>query len=179
MLMNPWLRKFALTTHVVSSVGWLGAVVGFLVLSIAGVSSEDNDVVRGSYVAMNLIGAYMIVPFSIAAMVSGTLQSLGTHWGFMRHYWVIVKFGLTFVATGLLLLHQYTAVAAAARRVSAAAGNTVPEVGQLGTQLVADSALALVVLLVTTTLSVYKPWGRTRYGRRKAKQERERATERS
>jgi hypothetical protein len=30
MTMGPGLRKLALTTHVTSSVGWLGAVVGFL-----------------------------------------------------------------------------------------------------------------------------------------------------
>ena len=75
-------------------------------------------------------------------------------------------------ATILLVLHQFTAVAGAARRVSGTAAGTLPEVGRLGTQLVADASLALVVLLVTTTLSVYKPWGRTGYGRRKQQQER-------
>ena len=35
--MTPGLRKFALTTHVTSSVGWLGAVGAFLALAIAGV----------------------------------------------------------------------------------------------------------------------------------------------
>src|SRR5688500_12819056 len=121
MLMRPWPRKLALTAHVVSSVGWLGAVAGFLVLSIAGLTSTDADIVRGSYVAMNLIGAYMIVPLSLAALLTGTIQALGTHWGFLRHYWVIVKFALTLVATALLLLHQYTAVAEAARRASGTA----------------------------------------------------------
>jgi hypothetical protein len=32
-----------------------------------------------------------------------------------------------------------------------------------------------LVLLVTTTLSVYKPWGRTRYGLRKRQEERRQA----
>ncbi len=34
-----------------------------------------------------------------------------------------------------------------------------------------DAGLAVLVLLVTTTLSVYKPWGRTPYGRRMQQQE--------
>lgn len=34
-----------------------------------------------------------------------------------------------------------------------------------------DAALAIVVLLAITALAVYKPWGRTRYGRRKQQQE--------
>lgn len=31
-------------------------------------------------------------------------------------------------------------------------------------QLMADAAAALVVLLAITTISMYKPWGRARYG---------------
>jgi hypothetical protein len=35
---------------------------------------------------------------------------------------------------------------------------------------VIDAGLALLVLLATTTLSVYKPWGITPYGRRRQHQ---------
>ena len=165
--MTPALRRLSFTAHVTSSVGWLGAVASFLVLSIAGLTSQDAETVRGAYLAMNLLGQFIIVPLSLAALLTGLVQSLGTHWGLFRHYWVLVKLTLTIGATLLLLLHQFTAVAGAARRVSAAAPGTFPEVGRLGTQLVSDAGLAVLVLLVTATLSVYKPWGSTRYGRRK------------
>jgi hypothetical protein len=171
--MTPALRKLTLTAHVASSVGWLGAVAAFLVLSIAGLTSQDAELVRGAYLAVNLLGQFLIVPLSLAALLTGLVQSLGTHWGLFRHYWVLVKFTLTIGATILLLLHQFTAVAGAARRVSEAAAGTLPDVGRLGTQLVGDAGLAVLVLLVNTTLSVYKPWGRTPYGRRKQQQEQE------
>jgi hypothetical protein len=148
------------------SVGWLGAIAGFLVLSIAGLTSQDPERVRAAYIAMNLIGQSAIVPLSVAALLTGLVQALGTHWGLFRYYWVVVKFALTIGATILLLLHQFTAVAVAASRVSGVAAGTLPEVGRLGTQLVGDAGLAVLVLLATTTLSVYKPWGLTRYGRR-------------
>jgi hypothetical protein len=54
MAMTSGLRKFALTTHVTSSVGWLGAVGAFLALAIAGVGSEDAQIVRAAYLAMHL-----------------------------------------------------------------------------------------------------------------------------
>lgn len=158
--MAPGVRKFALVAHVTSSVGWLGSVVAFLVLSVAGLTSEHADTVRGAYVAMNLIGLTAIVPLSLAALLTGLIQSLGTHWGLFKHYWVLAKFALTLVATTLLLLHQFTAVAGAAAHVSAASPGTLPDVGGLATQLVFDAGAAVLVLLVTTTLSVYKPWGR-------------------
>lgn len=164
--MTPALRKLNLTAHVTSSVGWLGAVAAFLALSIAGLASREVEAVRSAYVAMNLIGLFVIVPLSLASLTTGLVQSLSTHWGLFRYYWVTVKFVLTTGATILLLLHQFTAVTGAARRVSNTALGALPEVGRLGPQLVGDAALAAVTLLVTTTLSVYKPWGRTRYGRR-------------
>jgi hypothetical protein len=40
-------------------------------------------------------------------------------------------------------------------------------------QLVATSGAALLVLLVATTLSVYKPRGMTPYGRRKEREQRQ------
>lgn len=168
--MTPALRKLSLTAHVTSSVGWLGAVVGFLVLSIAGLTSQDADTVRGAYVAMNLIGQFAIVPLSIAALLTGLAQSLGTHWGLFRHYWVLVKLTLTVASIIALLLHQFTAVTGAAQRVTGTAPGILPDVGRLGPQLVGDSGLALLVLLAITTLATYKPWGRTSYGRRKQRQ---------
>jgi hypothetical protein len=166
--MTPRVRKLTLTAHVTSSVGWLGAVAAFLVLSIAGLTSADPRVVRGAYLAMDLIGRFLIVPMSGAALATGLVQGLATEWGLFRYYWITVKFVLTVLATIALLLHQYTAVAEAARRVSGTSAGPMagPELGRLGIQLVADASLAIVVLLAATTLSVYKPWGLTRYGRR-------------
>lgn len=165
--MTPLVRKLALTAHITSSVGWLGAVAAFLVLSIAGLTRHDAELVRGVYLAMELIGWFMIVPLSAAALLTGVVQALGTKWGLFQHYWVVIKFLLTVFATIALLLHQFTAVAGAARRASAAAPGTFPDVGGLGVQLVGDAGVALFVLLVITTLSVFKPWGKTPYGRRR------------
>lgn len=159
MIMTPGVRKFALIAHVVSSVGWLGSIAAFLVLSIAGLTSRNAEIVRGAYLAMNLVGQFAIVPLSLLAVLTGVVQGLGTHWGLFRYYWVLTKFTLTIVATLLLILHQFKAVAVAAARVSVAARDTMPNVGRLGSQLVFDASAALLVLLVTTTLSVYKPWG--------------------
>jgi hypothetical protein len=39
----------ALTAHIAASVGWLGAVAGFLALSIAGLTSQDVQTVRAAY----------------------------------------------------------------------------------------------------------------------------------
>src|SRR5688572_18443713 len=45
------------------------------------------------------------------------------------------------------------------------------ELAGLRIQLLADAAAALIVLLVATTLSIYKPRGMTAYGRRRQLEE--------
>ena len=81
MSMTPRLRKFTLTAHVTFSVGWLGAVVACLALAIAGLTRQDAQVVRAAFLSMELIGWFVIVPLSLAALFTGLVQSLGTEWG--------------------------------------------------------------------------------------------------
>ena len=78
MIMTPSLRKLALTAHVTSSVGWLGAVAAFLALAIAGLTSRDPQMVRAAYLAMELTGWFVIVPLSLASPLTGLVQSLCT-----------------------------------------------------------------------------------------------------
>ena len=165
MMMTPSLRKFALTTHVASSVGWLGSVAGFLALAIAGVTAQDPQIVRSAYLSMHLITWFVIVPFSLAGFLTGAVQSLGTPWGLFRHYWVVTKLLLTTLATIILLVHTQPIDRVAA--MAAVSTLSTGDLWQLRLQLVGDASAALFVLFVTTTLSVYKPWGLTPYGLRK------------
>ena len=73
--MTPGLRKFALTAHVTFSVGWLGAVVAYLALAIACLTSRDAQAVRSGYLAMELTGWFVIVPLSLAALLTGLARS--------------------------------------------------------------------------------------------------------
>lgn len=171
--MTPALRRLNFLGHVTFSVGWLGAVASFLALSVAGLASRDPETLRSAYVAMNLLGEYVIVPLSVIALVTGVVQSLGTHWGLLRYYWVVVKLVLTMLATAVLVMHQFTAVRAAAQRATQSALGTLPDVGRLGVQLAVDSALAVLTLLVVTAIAVYKPWGKTPYGLRSTQAARE------
>jgi hypothetical protein len=170
MTMTPRLRRLALTAHVTSSVGWLGAVAGFLALAVAGLTSQDAQMVRAAYLAMDLTAWFVIVPLSLASPLTGLVQALGTTWGLFRHYWVLAKFLMTIPASMVLLLHMRPI-----SRIAGVAAETTlssADLRGLRIQLVANAGAALLVLLVATTLSVYKPPGMTRYGRRKQHEQR-------
>ncbi|RBY95038.1 hypothetical protein DQ244_05110 [Blastococcus sp. TBT05-19] len=162
--MPPTLRKVALTLHVTTSVGWLGAVAAFLALAVTGLTADGDATARGAYVAADVITWAVIVPLALASLVTGVVQSVATPWGLLRHYWVVVKLVLTLVATGLLLLHTQPighlgAVAAAGEPLTA-------DLDGMRGQLLFDAVAALVVLLGATVLAVVKPRGVTRFGRR-------------
>jgi hypothetical protein len=176
MIMSSGVRKFALTAHVTSSVGWIGAVAGFLALAVAALVTEDAQRVRATYLAMELTAWFVIVPLSLASLLSGLVQSLGTVWGLFRHYWVLFKLLINLFATILLLMYMQTLGYFA----GAVADTTLSSADVLALRSISPvlhAGAALFLLLVATTLAVYKPRGVTPYGQRKQREERQRLNE--
>ena len=163
-IMPPMVRKAVLTLHIISSVGWLGAVAAFLVLAVTGLTSTDAQLVRAVYVSMNLVGWAIIFPLSLASLLSGIIQGLGTVWGLFRHYWVLIKLIITALATALLLVHLQPVTTMANMALAADLGPS--DMNGMRVQLVFDAGAAILALLVTSVLSVYKPRGLTRHGQK-------------
>jgi hypothetical protein len=161
---TPGLRKFTLLAHITSSVGWFGAVIPYLALAVLGLTSHDAQIERASLISMELIGWYVIVPFGLAALLSGLVQSLGTQWGLFRHWWILAKLLLTIFAVVVLFRHMedVSRVARIVKETALPAVNFRPELIHAGG--------GLLVLLAAMTLSVIKPWGMTPYGRRQTSQ---------
>src|SRR5918993_3618662 len=99
MAFSPALRRFTFTTHVTSSVGWIGAVLVFLALAAIGLTSQDERTVRGAYLVMAPAAWFVLVPLAHASLLSGIALSLGTTSGLFRHHWVLVKLLITVFAT--------------------------------------------------------------------------------
>ncbi|MGP4011670.1 hypothetical protein [Streptomyces sp. 4N124] len=169
MTMPPRLRKLALIVHVTSSVGWLGVVLAFLALSVIGLTGQDPATVRGVYLVMEPAARYALVPLSFAALLTGIVQSLGTPWGLLRHYWVLFKLLINVVATAVLLIYMGTF-----RSMAHMAADPEAELSSVRNFSPAlHSVLALVVLLLAVALAVYKPRGVTPFGQRKQRAQRE------
>ena len=171
MTLSPRLRRLVLTAHVVSSVGWLGAVATTLALGVVGLTSQDPQTVRGAYIALEPTGWLVLVPLSLASLLTGFIQSLGTKWGLFRHYWVLFKLLINVVASIILVMYMQTLgffADSAAQATSPGAGLAVLR----SPSVVLHAGGALVLLLLATVLSVYKPRGMTRRGWRRQQEER-------
>jgi uncharacterized membrane protein len=162
IIMNPGLRRLTFTTHVTSSLGWFGAVIVFLALAVIAMTSQDERTVRGAYLVMAPAAWFVLVPLAHASLLTGIALSLGTTWGLIRHYWVVLKLGITVFCTAILLIYMGTFRQMAG--VAADPGVDLALVRNASPML--HAILALVLLVVATWLGVYKPFGMTPYGMR-------------
>ena len=76
--MTPGLRKVTFTTPITSSAGWFGAVLVLLALAAIGLTSQDEQTVRGAYLLMAPAAWCVLVPLAHASLHSGIALSLGT-----------------------------------------------------------------------------------------------------
>ena len=65
-------RKLLLTTHVVASIGWVGALAVFMAHAIASLTSQDPFIVRAACLAMALTAWFVILPLSLASLITAS-----------------------------------------------------------------------------------------------------------
>lgn len=152
--LNRRTRRSVLVAHVAVSVSWLGLTIGLLTLGLTAFLTGDPGTAQAATRAMKIFGDWLIVPTAFLSLVSGLVLALGTPWGLARHRWVWAKFWITLVTTGLTVFSLRPGIN------EAAAG------GAIDTDLVIGPAVASATYLFVTAVSVLKPWGLTRRGRR-------------
>lgn len=154
------VRRATLVVHVAASAGWLGLTLGLLALALTAYTTESASVIEASYRSMRVFTDWLVLPVAFLTLVSGLVLSLGTKWGLARHRWVFIKFWLTLATTTGSALALRPGVSSAADTV--AAGGTVTE----PRDLLMGPVVSLTAYLFMTVISVLKPWGLTRRGRR-------------
>ena len=168
--MTPALRRFTFTTHITSSVGWVGAALAFLALAVIGFTSDDPVEVRGAYLLMAPAAWFVLVPLAHASLLSGIALSLGTTWGLFRYYWVVLKLSITVFATVILLIYMGTF-----RQMAGVAADPVVDLAAVrNASPIVHAVLALVLLVTATALGIYKPLGMTAYGEHRLEDQRHR-----
>ncbi|MFE2557355.1 hypothetical protein ACFXGT_15275 [Streptomyces sp. NPDC059352] len=152
-------RKAILTLHVTVAVGWVGIEIAQLILGLVGLTTDDAGVVRATRVVMEILGIELIAGIAWTTLLTGLLLAVATQWGLLKHYWIVTKLVITvaLMLNGHFLLQHWL-------REQAEVGKA-PE--SLSLQLVVVMGIALGLLVTATALSIYKPWGKTRHGRRR------------
>jgi hypothetical protein len=154
--------------HVIVSVGWLGTDLCILALGITGQVTSNPHTRYAAYTALAVMGRVMTIPISLLALLTGLLLALGTAWGLVRNYWVLVKLTLTLIAVILTIFplrFMMTDAAAEIAKVPVEKATSVG-LGMVGINLIVAPIVALCLYSTNVVLSIFKPWGKTIYGRR-------------
>ncbi|HZE39539.1 MAG TPA: hypothetical protein VE172_12085 [Stackebrandtia sp.] len=158
------VRKSLLAAHVITSVGWLGITLADLVLAITVNTTSQPATQHSIYWVLRIIGNVVLLPISLSALVTGVLVSLGTPWGLLRYRWVLVKFGLTVVT---VLLTWFSLTPGLRESAAIVAHTPFDQMARVdGSDLMYAACVSTTVYTGNVLLSIFKPWGRTGWGRR-------------
>lgn len=160
--LSPRLRKFFLTLHVGTSVGWLGASMGMVVLSVTGLVTRNPELRHHAYAFMHIFDLTIVIPLVVLSIVTGLVVSFGTPWGLIRYWWVLVKFVLALGIVAFAGVRENFWVRGLVARTAEDRG---ADLGGVDFWLTVCMVAFCVALWTATTLSIYKPWGKTKWGR--------------
>lgn len=166
MTLSPSLRKLVLTIHVITTMGWLGSAAAYIPIAAYVLNNQDADMVRSAIQIMSLVANFIVVPVAFASLLTGVALSLGTRWGLFRHYWIFFKLLFTVIAVFMLVAYIVELNHAASIASKSILSSTDLSILKDSIHIVHPSG-GLLIVLVATVLSVYKPKGMTRYGWRK------------
>ena len=153
-------RKAALLVHVVSGGVWIGVDVIVAVLVLTG-RFADSPSTRG--LAYRALASFVVWPMLTAGLVclaSGLLLGLGSKYGLVRYWWVLVKLVLNVLLCTLVLVALQPGMdEVAAYGVALESGGTADlDVANL----YFPPLVSLCTLAFASWLGVFKPWGRVR-----------------
>jgi hypothetical protein len=152
-------RRLILLVHIASAGTWLGLdlVLGILVLTAF---TGDPAGAGAAAASLATVATWPILIAGLVTLASGVLLGLGTRYGLVRYWWVLVKLAINVVLLTLVLLLLWPGVAAVSDVGRAAIGDgTAPT---MPATIVFPPIVSSTVVIVAMTLSVFKPWGRVR-----------------
>jgi uncharacterized membrane protein len=157
-------KKWILSLHILFAAIMLGTSVTFLILSITVASTSDSGLVLSCYKAMHVLAGTSVRASVIGTIVTGVLLSLGTHWGLVKYYWIIVKEVLTVVAVIVGPIGMYVWTLKGISLLAEVGGESANQGAYVSNMLwlFIGIGLQLLSLIAMYLLSVFKPWGKRR-----------------
>lgn len=154
--LRPRARKSILVVHIASAGAWIGidVVMGVVIFT----ALRGDDATRAlCYQALELFAGWPLVVTGLACLASGVVLGLGTPYGLLRYWWVVIKLAITIVFIALVplaLRPEVLEMAEQGHRFVAGLPATLAVGNLIYPPIVSPSGL-----LVATILAVFKPWG--------------------
>jgi hypothetical protein len=145
--------KVGLTAHILAAVGWFGTAVVVAFCAITAATTSDSTLSHALYRTMQ-IAPWLSIPAGLVAVATGALIGVGTSWGLVRHRWVAAK-----IAIAVAVISTDALVVRSSAHHAVLTG-TAPR------PLYGVTIGHMILLAVAASLAIFKPGGRTRWGKR-------------
>ncbi|MCB1323616.1 MAG: hypothetical protein H7A21_16030 [Spirochaetales bacterium] len=177
MLSTRW-KNSILVLHILITAAWTGSVVAILTLAFAKQAFPHTPTqLLETDRTILLLHDVLASNAGLLLVFTGLLFSMFTRWGFVKFYWVALKWlGLAFTFVWVLFfvapsIAEMNALADLLNDGAAAESEAALLVrySKAGQRVMVYCLLELLALVLLVALSVYKPWGPThrtfRFGR--------------
>jgi hypothetical protein len=163
--LSPQNQKWLKVLHVYLGGIWAGGAASlFAIHCLYPTSSGAELYIRN--ITMIYIDNYVIIPAAMGSCLTGLLYSHLTKWGYLKYYWIIVKwvFTIIFIAIGFFWLipwleNMLEASTAIRHLHMIDSSNYDVDMSFHFAMTIAQTVLILIIVIV----SIFKPWGRTNY----------------
>ncbi|MDQ1022568.1 ferredoxin-NADP reductase [Streptomyces umbrinus] len=161
-------RKALLAVHVIAAGCWAGVALMMAAIGITTLASDDVEYIAGAYALMETFDVSLLGWLNFAATLSGIGLAVTSQWGVVRYYWVAAKLAISLVIlfSAFSWIHGTLEEAVVEAERLAETGGSAAQLGSGPVVVASGFGFAFLLLVLATLLSLYKPGGRTRRGRR-------------
>lgn len=156
-------RRLTLVLHILSAGCWVGIDLIVAVLVAAGWFSDDDTTRALAYETLATFVVWPMLGSALVCLATGVLLGVGTKFGLVRYWWVLVKLVLNLALCTVIFFVLRPGMDDVAAYGHDLAAGREPQ-GDVST-LFFPPAVSLITLTFATYLGVFKPWGRVRSGR--------------
>lgn len=155
-------KNWLLSSHVAFGGIWFGTALCMIVITLNNRNTSNGDRLYAINSVLKLLDDFVIIPSATLSLLTGGLLCWLTIWGFVKHYWVIVKWiaTVTLILFGTFWLGPWTNAMTGiseAERLQALQ-NPLYVFDQKG--VLVGAIIQTFCLLSIIGISVLKPWGR-------------------
>lgn len=145
--------------HFLFAFMWIGGALSMTLLLLTTAPQESYEMYMRS-LSLKQVDDWLIIPGAMGCLATGIVYGVWTHWGFFKHRWVTVKWGLTIamILLGTFLMGPWVNgnVYAPADIADYTRANT--EFFHNVSQTILWGSIQLILLLGVIVISVFKPW---------------------
>ena len=137
-----------------------------LLLAYRGLATDDPAELAVIYRALEMFCVPLLLTLGLLSLGSGIWLGLGTRFGLVRYWWVLVKLAISLVLLTLVLVALRPTLLEGAAQATVVDASLPERLTDVRRNMLFPPVVSTTMLAFVTWLAVYKPWGVTPRGRR-------------